>query len=115
MTGTRWLSLFLGLLVLIAALLWWGYGPALRPAPSEEPDLSWFEDVTDSAGLDFVHNPGPVGDYFFPQIMGSGAALFDFHGHGLPDVYLLTNARPQSASTHPGGRNPARGTLQHFT
>ncbi len=115
MTGVRWLSLFLGLLVLGAALLWWGYGPALRPAPSEEPDLSWFEDVTDSAGLDFVHDAGPVGDYFFPQIMGSGAALFDFDGDGLLDVYLLTNAGPQSASTNRLYRNLGGGKFQDVT
>jgi len=40
----------------------------------------WFEDVTAEMGLDFVHDPGPVptdDHYFMPQIVGSGAALFD--------------------------------------
>src|SRR5258708_28466116 len=115
MTGTRWLSVILGLLALLAAMLWWAYGPALQHNPSEEPDLSWFEDITDTAGLDFVHDAGPVGDYFFPQIMGSGAALFDFDGDGLLDLYLLTNGGPQSAFTNRLYRNLGGGKFQDVT
>ena len=115
MTGTRWLSLFLGLLVLLAALIWWEYGPVHQHKLSEEPDLCWFEDVTDSAGLDFVHDAGPVGDYFFPQIMGSGAALFDFDGDGLLDIYLLTNGGPQSTSTNRLYRNLGGAKFQDVT
>src|SRR5262249_24484800 len=63
----------LGLLL----LLWWqvppdASGPAMPP---------WFVDITESAGLDFVHDAGPLdGKYFMPQIVGSGAAIFDFDG-----------------------------------
>jgi hypothetical protein len=58
----------------------------------------WFEDMTDEAGLDFVHDAGPVDDkYFMPQIIGSGAALFDFNNDGLLDILLLTNGGPNGA------------------
>src|SRR5262245_39887728 len=60
----------------------------------------WFVDVTDEVHLDFVHDAGPVGSYFLPQIMGSGAALFDFDGDGRLDIYLIQNAGPNSASTN---------------
>jgi hypothetical protein len=60
----------------------------------------WVEDVTERAGLNFVHEAGPVGDYFMPQQVGSGAALFDFDGDGRLDIYLLQNGGPKSASTN---------------
>jgi hypothetical protein len=60
----------------------------------------WFEDVTAQVGLDFVHDAGPVGHYFMPQIMGSGAALFDFDRDGRLDIYLLQGGGPNSRSTN---------------
>jgi hypothetical protein len=52
--------------------------------------------VTDKVGLDFVHDAGPVdGQYFLPQIVGSGAALFDFDGDRRLDIYLLHNGGPK--------------------
>src|SRR4051794_16183990 len=50
---------------------------------------AWFEDVTATLGLDFVHDPGPLGTFFMPQSMGSGCAFLDFDGDGLLDIYLL--------------------------
>jgi hypothetical protein len=58
----------------------------------------WFEDVTDSVGLHFTHDPGPTGSYFMPQSMGSGCAVFDFDGDGLLDIYLLQFGGPDSKS-----------------
>src|SRR5690242_7320435 len=72
------------------------------PAPDEGPPPGppWFADVTEEWGLTFVHDPGPAGSYFMPQSMGSGAALFDFDGDDLLDIYLLQGAGPGSKSTN---------------
>jgi hypothetical protein len=89
MRGVRSLgaSAYLGLLIVLLA------GCRQSAAPPGEPP--WFEDVTDEAGLAFIHDAGPVdGRYFMPQSMGSGVALFDFDGDGLLDVYLLNNGGP---------------------
>jgi hypothetical protein len=85
--------LALGALALGVLLL--GYRKAPPSAP--EPDaLPWFEDVTEAVGLDFVHDAGPVDEkHFMPQIVGSGAAVFDFDGDGLLDIYLLNNGGPR--------------------
>ena len=73
-----------------------GPSPVVNSPPA---DPGWFEDATDRVGLDFVHDPGPTdGAHFMPQIMGSGAALFDFDGDGRLDVLLLQNAGPNSPS-----------------
>jgi hypothetical protein len=65
-----------------------------RP-PEEPPPPPWFQDVTAEAGLNFQHDEGPLGDWFMPQVMGSGVALFDFDGDGRLDAYLLQNGGPR--------------------
>jgi hypothetical protein len=82
-----------GSLVVLAAVALLG---CRTPTPPDATEPPWFVDVAGEAGLNFVHDPGPVdGRYFMPQIMGSGCALFDFDGDGLLDVYLLHNGGPK--------------------
>jgi hypothetical protein len=64
------------------------------------PGQTWLEDATEKVGLKFVHDVGPVGTYFMPESLGSGAAIFDFDGDGRMDVFLLQNAGTNSASKH---------------
>jgi hypothetical protein len=109
-----------------AATLFWLLGGALvvsgmyagcRPAPDGPPEPAepeplrapWFTDVTDEVGLDFVHDAGPLDRFFMPEALGSGAALFDFDGDGLLDIYLLQNGGPKGKTNRlyrqlPGGR-----------
>jgi hypothetical protein len=86
--------------VLAAGLLVWRWGPrpTVPPAADDAPlGPPWFADVTDAWGLESVHDAGPVGRYFMPQALGSGAALFDFDGDGLLDIYLVQNGGPSGA------------------
>jgi hypothetical protein len=48
-----------------------------------------FREVAAEAGLDFHHFTGSTGQYFLPEIMGAGVAVFDYDGDGDLDVYLL--------------------------
>jgi hypothetical protein len=77
----------------------------------EPPGPPWFVDVTEDVGLNFIHDPGPLptDQYFMPQIMGSGAALFDFDNDGRLDIYLIQNAGPHSKSTNRLFRQTADG------
>jgi len=68
---------------------------------TSEPDMpAWFEEVSQTKGLDFRHDAGPLpaGRYFLPQIIGSGAALLDYDNDGRLDIYLVQNGGPQSNS-----------------
>src|SRR5687767_11418631 len=43
---------------------------------------SWFEDVTDKLGVNFVNHADEATNYFMPFSMGSGGAVFDFDNDG---------------------------------
>lgn len=74
--------------------------PGSAPPEQQEPEGPvWFEDVTESAGIDFVHDAGPTGSYFMPQSVGSGAAVI-LEPDGTLYLYLLQNAGPGSKSVN---------------
>lgn len=60
-----------------------------------------FEEVTDKVGLKFQHYNGMTGKFFLPEIMGAGAALFDFDNDGDLDVFIVqgTTLEPSSGVT----------------
>jgi len=68
--------------------------------PPQVSEAPWFIDITEKVGLKFVHDAGPLGNYFMPESVGSGAALFDFDNDGRLDIYLLQNGGPNSHSTN---------------
>jgi hypothetical protein len=76
-----------------------------------------FEEVADKTGLKFQHYNGMIGKFFLPEIMGAGAALFDFDNDGDLDVFLVQGStfdeRQQPAETmFPWrGADPPRGKL----
>ena len=48
-----------------------------------------FDELAERAGLKFRHFNGMTGKLFLPEVMGAGAALFDFDNDGDLDVFLV--------------------------
>lgn len=51
-----------------------------------------FKDVSDSAGLDFVHFNGMSGELYFVEMVGAGGALFDYDNDGDLDAFMVQGA-----------------------
>jgi len=64
-----------------------------------------FADVTDQAQVKFRHNNGMSGEFYYPEIIGSGVALFDYDNDGRLDMLVL-----QGEALAPGksGSDPTR-------
>ncbi|MFP3938772.1 MAG: CRTAC1 family protein [Thermoanaerobaculia bacterium] len=72
-----------------------GDGDDARPTPPPAP----FTDVTEEAGVTFVHSNGAAGEKLLPETMGGGVAFVDYDGDGDPDLLFV-----DSAGEHTGGR-----------
>ncbi len=110
--GRIWLAVGLTLLLGLG-IVFFGL-PARHDLPATA-DRAWFADVTDAAGVDFVHDAGDLSKYQLPQIHGSGVALFDFDGDGLLDIYLLSHGGPNSSSINRLYKNLGGGRFEDVT
>lgn len=66
-------------------------GDAVKAFDSEPISVD-FTDITESAGIDFVHETGAFGNKWMPETMGSGGGFFDYDGDGWPDLFLVNSA-----------------------
>jgi hypothetical protein len=87
----------------------------VNSAPARAAD--WFTDRAEASGLNFVHVNGMSAKFEYPEIIGSGAALFDMDNDGDVDVFLV-QYRGQSRLFRNDLANPSAGSGQsalHFT
>ena len=89
-------------------------------AAPETPPAVNFTDITQQAGIDFVHVNGAYGGKLIPEAIGSGAAFFDYDNDGDPDLLLVnSNYWPGHEGDDPAQpalyRNDGGGTFTDVT
>ena len=88
-----------GLAIILFFAAFAGTGPP-SPALAPSPGVT-FLDVTQKAGIRFVHNNGAFGKKFLPETLGPGVAFIDYDNDGWPDIFLVNGTDwPGHTSKH---------------
>ena len=96
---------------------------ALVPEASEQSAKSQasitFRDITQQAGIHFVHNNAAYGKKYLPETMGPGVAFIDYDNDGWPDIFLVNGTnwpgQPSKHSTPKLYHNNHNGTFTDVT
>jgi hypothetical protein len=83
---------------------------AVTATPPDQPPAVRFTDISDAAGIDFVHVNGAYGERLMPETIGSGAAFFDYDNDGDQDLFLV-NFR--NWPDHPGAQVPTQALYRN--
>jgi hypothetical protein len=79
-----------------------------------------FTDITQQAGIRFVHNNGSFGKKYLPETLGPGCAFIDYDNDGYPDIIMVNGedwpGHPKSGKTTPKlYHNNGNGTFTDVT
>ena len=102
---------FILLPVLIISQCYLPFRLAAQPqsARAKAASLPIFKEVAEQVGLKFQHYNGMSGKLYLPEIMGSGAALFDFDNDGDLDVFLVQGSVLEPGTQPASTQFPWRG------
>jgi len=87
--------------------------------PSKPVSGVTFRDITQQAGIRFIHNNAAFGKKYLPETMGPGVAFIDYDNDGWPDIFLVNGTdwpgRPSKHSTPKLYHNDHNGTFTDVT
>jgi hypothetical protein len=107
-------NVFISLIVLITAEF------CASSAQAQSAGAVHFTDITQQAGIRFVHNNGAFGKKYLPETLGPGCAFIDYDNDGYPDIIMVNGAdwpgHPKAGKTTPKlYHNNGNGTFADVT
>lgn len=107
-------TVFISLIVLITAVI------CASSAQAQSASAVHFTDITQQAGIRFVHNNGAFGKKYLPETLGPGCAFIDYDNDGYPDIIMVNGAdwpgHPKAGKTTPKlYHNNGNGTFADVT
>ncbi len=101
------LAVFAVVGIVTISVAWWWHRPrrtevsastqfstlSVRELPQVELPRVPFTDVTNEAGIHFIHENGAYGDKLLPETMGGGVAFFDYDNDQDPDLLFINSTR----------------------
>ena len=90
----------------LVAVRLWRLRRAKRLAFARSAATPLFVESAAATGLDFTHVNGATGQYYMPEMMGAGVALFDYDNDGDLDVFLVQGGALDAASDRERGTGP---------
>ncbi|MGA2299395.1 MAG: CRTAC1 family protein [Candidatus Acidiferrum sp.] len=86
-----------GLLFLLSCAM----GASAQSPQGSSASTVTFRDITQRAGIHFVHNNAAFGKKYLPETMGPGVAFIDYDNDGWPDIFIVNGMDwPGHASKH---------------
>ena len=76
---------FWGALFLLSCAM----GASAQTSQSSSANTITFRDITQRAGIHFVHNNAAFGKKYLPETMGPGVAFIDYDNDGWPDIFIV--------------------------
>jgi hypothetical protein len=102
----------IGNLLLIVGVLLMAEGLFGQGNPTGPSAPVQFVDVTEQAGIAFVHNSGASADKIMMETFGSGVAWIDYDNDGFQDLYFVNGAPGSANALYHNNRN---GTFTDVT
>ena len=65
--------------------------PELASMPEMEVPAIPFSDITEAAGIDYVHENGAAGEKLLPETMGGGCGFLDYDNDGDADILFVNS------------------------